>query len=428
MPERMRRAMGDAAVRAARAIGYEGAGTVEFIADVRAGLSAEAFYFMEMNTRLQVEHPVTELITGLDLVEWQLRVASGETLPLSQAEIPLRGHAIEVRVYAEDPEHDYLPQTGTLHRLRTPVESQHVRVDTGVAEGDVVSVFYDPMLAKLVVWDHDRASAARRLRRALAGFEVAGLTTNLTLLAAVARHPSFLAGEVYTGFLAEHADGLLARDPVAEQRLFTLACVGHLARRGMAPDATHSPRAGDLHSPWARTDAFRVNEAGSDVLCVKRGDEVLEIAVTFRRDATELTLPHGRVTVTESRLEGDAVSCVVDGGRLHGTYLAHGARSFVLSAGRCLALDHTRAGVGDDESSVGGGVIKAPMPGKIIAVLVACGDSVLKGQPLVRLEAMKMEHTLSAAFDGTVSELRVRALDQVDEGSTVLVLETAEAR
>ncbi len=422
MPIDMRKAMGDAAVRAAKAIAYEGAGTVEFIADVQRGLSANAFYFMEMNTRLQVEHPVTEMITGLDLVEWQLRVASGEKLPLTQAEIPLRGHALEVRVYAEDPERDYLPQTGTLHRLRAPAQSAHVRVDTGVVEGDSVSVFYDPMVAKLVVWDVDRLAAARRLRRALEEFEIAGLTTNLPLLAAVAKHEAFLAGDVHTGFLAQHGDSLLAHDPEQERRLFTLACVGHLQMRARA-----SQSSGELSepvSPWARTDAFRLNEDGSDLLRVKHGDALLEIPVVFRRAATELTLPSGVVTFTRPQLMGDEVSCMVEGVRLHGTYVEHGLRSFVLAEGLCLELDHERDGFGSGEVA-GGGVIKAPMPGKIIAVLVKAGDSVSKGQPLVRLEAMKMEHTLSASFDGTVSELRVRELEQVDEGSTLLVLEAA---
>ncbi len=422
MPSEMRKAMGDAAVRAAKAIGYEGAGTVEFIADVQRGLSANAFYFMEMNTRLQVEHPVTEFITGLDLVEWQLRVAAGEKLPLTQAEIPLRGHALEVRVYAEDPERDYLPQTGTLHRLRAPAESAHVRVDTGVVEGDSVSVFYDPMIAKLVVWDVDRLSAARRLRRALESFEVAGLTTNLPLLAAVAKHEAFLAGDVHTGFLGQHGDGLLAHDAELERRLFTLACVGHLQTRARSSQQT--PEGAQQTSPWSRTDAFRINEDGIDLLRVKHGDQALQIPVVFRRTGTELTLPSGVVTFTRPELVGDDLSCVVDGVRWHGTYVEHGLRSFALTAGRCLELDHAPdAFVG--EEAAGGGVIKAPMPGKIIAVLVKAGELVAKGQPLVRLEAMKMEHTLRASFDGTVSELRVRELDQVDEGSTLLVLESA---
>jgi len=420
MPADMRKAMGDAAVRAAKAIGYEGAGTVEFIADVQRGLSADAFYFMEMNTRLQVEHPVTEMITGLDLVEWQLRVASGEKLPLTQSAIPLRGHALEVRVYAEDPERDYLPQTGTLHRLRAPENSEHVRVDTGVVEGDSVSVFYDPMIAKLVVWDLDRASAARRLRRALEEFEVAGLTTNLPLLASIARHPAFLEGDVHTGFLAVHGEGLLARDAELERRLFTLSCVGQLETRARA--AAHDP------SPWARRDAFRINEDGTDCLRVTRGEEVIQIPVVFRRGATDLTLPSGRVTFTQASLVDSQVSCVVDGVRIHGTYVERGLRSFVLASGVCLELDLANELFGGEEAAAGGGTIKAPMPGKIIAVLVKSGDSVVKGQPLLRLEAMKMEHTLSAAFDGTVSELRVRELEQVDEGSTLLVLQSVQEK
>jgi len=285
-------------------------------------------------------------------------------------------------------------------------------------EGDSVSVFYDPMIAKLVVWDHDRASAARRLRRALEGFEIAGLTTNLPLLAAIARHPAFLEADVHTGFLGVHGAGLLARDPAAERRLLTLACVGHLESRAQARRADPSP--------WARSDAFRLNEDGKDCLRVTRGDQVLQLPVVFRRDETELTLPSGSVTFSQPRLHEGSVSCVVNGERWHGSYMEHGLCAFVLASGLCLELDHAGELFEGEEALAGGGTIKAPMPGKIIAVLVKAGDSVVKGQALLRLEAMKMEHTLSAAFDGTVSELRVRELEQVDEGSTLLVLQSVQ--
>jgi 3-methylcrotonyl-CoA carboxylase alpha subunit len=423
MPESMRKAMGEAAVRAALAIGYEGAGTVEFIADVQHGLREDAFYFMEMNTRLQVEHPVTEMITGLDLVELQLRVAAGQRLPFTQAEVPLRGHAIEARVYAEDPARDYLPQTGTLLRLATPEPGSHVRVDTGVVEGDTVSVFYDPMIAKLIVWDEDRASALRRLRRALETFEVAGLTTNLALLSAVARHPAFADGDVHTGFLAQHEATLFEHDAALERRLYALACVGMLERRRQRARSVASE---DRFSPWSRTDGFRLNEDGVDKLAARVGEREIVIDMRLGRRETRLALPMGEAVCTEPRLEGDRVSCLVDGVRVSATYVEHGDRLFVLAEGRALELDRHREAVGIDEDAVGGGLVKAPMPGKIIAVLVDQGSRVDRGQPLLRLEAMKMEHTLSASMAGEVVELSAREGEQVEEGSILLSIKGSQ--
>jgi 3-methylcrotonyl-CoA carboxylase alpha subunit len=428
MPEAMRKAMGEAAVRAAKAIHYEGAGTVEFIADVSKGLSIDSFFFMEMNTRLQVEHPVTELITGLDLVEWQIRVAQGERLPLTQDAIVLNGHAVEARIYAEDPTRDYLPQTGKLMRLRMPEQTAHVRVDTGVVEGDTVSVFYDPMIAKLVVWDQDRARALRRMRRALEEVEVSGLTTNLALLHAVAAHEAFKKGDVHTGFLGQHEATLFARDAARDRTLLALGCAGLLLQRAQAAKVEHSQ---DRWSPWARTDAFRLNEPSADVLFLKRGEEELSIPVTFASpgaDAAELTISGEKLAYAQAQLRGDTVSAQIDGARASATYVTHGERTSVICDGLTLELAIVRALHESDDDGPGGGIIKAPMPGKIIAVLVEKGQAVEKGQPLVRLEAMKMEHTLSAALSGTVRELSVRVGDQVEEGSTLLVLEAHEEK
>jgi 3-methylcrotonyl-CoA carboxylase alpha subunit len=423
MPETMRKAMGEAAVRAAKAISYEGAGTVEFIADVSEGLRDERFFFMEMNTRLQVEHPVTELITGLDLVEWQLRVAAGQKLPLEQAEVPLRGHAIEARVYAEDPARDYLPQTGALLHLRMPENGPHVRVDSGVVEGDTVSVYYDPMIAKLAVWDEDRERAVRRLRRAVEAFEVAGLPTNLGLISRVAAHPGFAAGDVHTAFLPQYAGELVAVDTEKQRELMILACVGLLEQR-KAQEPSHD----DPYSPWNDTRAFRINADGRDVLRVKRGEEELTIGVRFARARTFLVLPDGELELEDATLSHGRVSCVVRGRRLTGAFSAHGGRVFAMAHGLTLELGTLRARDDDDESEGSAGAVKAPMPGKVIAVLVQKGQAVSRGQALLRLEAMKMEHTLAASIDGEVEALSVRAGDQVDEGSTLLVLRAREEK
>ena len=239
-PER-RRSMGEAACAAARAIGYVGAGTVEFIAE------GDAFYFMEMNTRLQVEHPVTEAITGQDLVEWQLRVASGEPLPLSQDQLTITGHAIEVRVYAEDPNRDFLPSIGTLAHLKAPAEGAHVRVDTGVRAGDTISIHYDPMIAKLIVWDRDRASAAQRLSEALAEYEVVGVTTNLAFLKTLADHPAFRAAELDTGFIGRHGGDLFPAAGPASRLVLAAAALRLLIDRRQAVLATAALSA-DPHS------------------------------------------------------------------------------------------------------------------------------------------------------------------------------------
>jgi 3-methylcrotonyl-CoA carboxylase alpha subunit len=423
MSASMRKAMGDAAVRAAKAIGYEGAGTVEFIADVQDGLHDDRFYFMEMNTRLQVEHPVTEMITGLDLVEWQLKVAAGEPLPLAQADVPLRGHALEVRVYAEDPARDYLPQTGKLVHLAMPSESAHVRVDTGVVQGDSVSVFYDPMIAKLVVWDEDRPRAVTRLKRALEASEVMGLATNLSLLSAVAAHPAFLAGDVHTGFLGQHALQLGVK-PETERELLVLGAVGKLEKRAAQARMDNGE---DRYSPWADTRAFRLNDDGRDVLAFTLGERTLELALRFMRKGLQLTLPDGAVvTLGDERLDGTRVSCIADGVRLSGTYVELDDRAFVTARGHTLELGDARAQHQGDDDAGSAGAVRAPMPGKVIAVLVEKGARVLKGQPLLRLEAMKMEHTLSAPLDAEVAELSVQSGDQVEEGSTLLVLSSGE--
>ncbi|MBV9394641.1 MAG: acetyl-CoA carboxylase biotin carboxylase subunit, partial [Methylobacteriaceae bacterium] len=280
-PQEMRARMGQAAVEAARAIGYVGAGTIEFLYDA----VAKQFYFMEMNTRLQVEHPVTEMITGLDLVEWQFRIAAGERLPLSQEDLAIHGHAIEARLYAEDPERGFLPQTGRLTHLVFPT-GENVRVDTGVKGGDIISIYYDPMIAKLIAWGIDRDAAIRRFRSALAKTQVAGLKTNVAFLARLAGHPAFKAADLDTRFIDRHQSDLLVTPPPASEKEFALAALGLLLRRD--EEARQAALASaDPWSPWGSRNGWRLNdEARSELrlrdLSVERGGETL-IEVIYRR-------------------------------------------------------------------------------------------------------------------------------------------------
>ncbi|MBN2905588.1 MAG: acetyl/propionyl/methylcrotonyl-CoA carboxylase subunit alpha [Rhodobacteraceae bacterium] len=400
MTPQMRAAMGQAAVRAATAIGYRGAGTVEFIVDGSDGLRPDRFWFMEMNTRLQVEHPVTEAVTGLDLVEWQLRVAAGEGLPLAQDQIALTGHAFEARLYAEDVPAGFLPATGTLAHLAFP---DGVRADTGVRSGDTISPFYDPMIAKLITHGPTRAVALNRLARALEATEVAGTVTNLGFLGALARHRGFAAGQVDTG--------LIERDLAA----LTGAQGPSLAVQAAALLAAASPPGGGqagftLWAPLRRT--IVLSHAGQEitgaVLFHGPNRAMVEIGQTgleAHRDASGW------------RIAGAAAGRVVHaGGAIHVFAGAAGTFGFVPLD----PLDRAAA------AGVHGNLIEAPMPGLVKAVMVDAGEAVTAGQPLAILEAMKMEHTLTAPRDGVVAELLAQAGSQVEAGAALIALHEPE--
>jgi 3-methylcrotonyl-CoA carboxylase alpha subunit len=391
MTPELRAAMGAAAVRAARAIGYSGAGTVEFIVDGR-NLTPDGFWFMEMNTRLQVEHPVTEAVTGIDLVEWQLRVAAGEGLPLTQDRIALSGHAVEARLYAEDVSAGFLPATGTLAHLRF---GAGVRVETGVRAGDKISPFYDPMIAKLIAHGPTRAIAFARLARALDETEVAGTVTNLGFLARLARHPDVLAGRVDTGLIARD-QAALAERPAASAPVLALAA---LAALGL-DDSGGWARGFALWAPLRQRlvlegDTVTVETLGPGRHRVSLGDEVLDLALG----------PDG---------------WTADGARI-GTVLRQGDRVHVFSGG-------TQSFRIPDPLAVavavpGTGLSLSPMPGLVRRVHVAAGDSVVRGAPLAVLEAMKMEHVLTAARDGRVAEVLVSEGAQVEAGAPLIRLE-----
>ena len=406
--------MGKAACDAARAVGYVGAGTVEFIAD-RDG----AFFFMEMNTRLQVEHPVTEMITGLDLVEWQLRVASGERLPLTQEQIPLRGHAIEVRIYAEEPDKGFLPSIGTLAHLRKPLESAHVRIDTGVDEGDEVSPHYDPMLAKLIVWDEDRDRAIARMLGALADFQVAGVGNNIAFLARLVDHAEFRAGSVDTGLIErERATLVPGAAPVPAQAyaaagLWTLDADARAAKR-------RARNGSDPHSPWGDADGWRVNGAQTRTLEFRDGESLHALSLRYGGDGVRIDDD----VATIAGNDDGRLQFTVGAQRFGASVVRVGEHLHVFSDGQHHVLQplDRLAHAGGEQDAHGGG-LTAPMPGKIIALPVAAGSEVEKGAPLVVMEAMKMEHTLVAPAKGRVVAHLCSVGEQVKDGAELVEFE-----
>ena len=425
-----RKSMGEAAVAAAKAIGYTGAGTIEFI--FGGGPSGSAFYFMEMNTRLQVEHPVTELITGLDLVEWQLRVASGEALPLKQDELSIRGHAVEARLYAEDPAKDFLPATGRLAHLALPPSNPQgpVRVDTGVRQGDTVSIHYDPMIAKLIAWGEDRAAALRRMASMLDETRVAGMVTNRDFLRAVVTHPAFATGDVHTGFIGEHAKELFLADGPAPDRVLALAAL-HSVLANAAEAVTRAAASGDPFSPWNRSDGWRLNDdAWSIFRFAEGGREVAarEVAITvhYRKSGYVFDLPGGSVPVIGTMAADGTITARIGGEVCHAAAVRVGGEVYVFDGGRTwrLAIVDPLAAVADAE--IGTGKLTAPMPGKIIAVKVEKGAIVERGQALLVMEAMKMEHTIRAPADGKVEGIHYAVGDQVDEGVELIQFEAKE--
>jgi 3-methylcrotonyl-CoA carboxylase alpha subunit len=420
-----RRAMGEAAVAAARAVGYVGAGTVEFIAE------GNAFYFMEMNTRLQVEHPVTEMVTGLDLVEWQFRVAAGEPLPVPEEQLTLHGHAIEARIYAEDPARDFMPAVGTLAHLRQPREVPgHVRVDTGVRQGDTITPNYDPMIAKLVVWGEDRAAAVRRLAAALAEYEVVGPQTNLDLLRAIAGHPAFAAAELDTGFIARHAGSLMGGSPAAagdEAVIWAAAALATL-REQREQVAALARDAGDRWSPWAQADAWRMNGEGYQDLHFRRGEEnpVTIRAHPLGQARFRLDLPGGAVPAELAEDEAGTL-LLLDGVSRRLRLVRRGDELVVVLCGRNHLLHRIDPLAPPRTETAGNDRVRAPVPGRVSRVLVRPGELVAKNAPLVVIEAMKMELTLRAPMDGRVESVPHQAEEMVEEGTELVTFELEAA-
>jgi 3-methylcrotonyl-CoA carboxylase alpha subunit len=439
MTPELRNEMGTAAVNAARAVKYVGAGTVEFIFDC----DTNKFYFMEMNTRLQVEHPVTECITGQDLVEWQLRVASGDVLPLAQSDIRLGGHAFEARVYAESPRAGFLPHTGHLWHLRPPAESPNVRVDTGVRQGDDVSIYYDPMIAKLIVWDTDRAAALRRLNVALGDYQIGGLPNNIEFLRNVADHPAFVRGQVDTSFIAQYKDQLL---PPIEPTPAPVLAAAALFESLVAPQIAAAAAAAstvDASSPWASLHSARFNLERQRTVTLgdKAGGETVQHQLRVREvrgadpsaRAVEVALKAGVDEWQSAQLTrvdvlpggGAAVQVQLGSLRYSATVVPSGTTALhVYFDTKSFDLERPEpsAAFGLMDESASAGALTPPMPGKIVAVVAKVGDTVKKGDSIMIMEAMKMEHVIRAPYDGVVEAINFGVEALVNEKVVLAVV------
>lgn len=414
MTEDIRDAMGQAALKAAQAINYTGAGTVEFLLNEDG-----SFFFMEMNTRLQVEHPVTEMITGQDLVEWQLRVAANENLPLTQQQLVLSGHAFEARIYAEDPDNDFLPATGNLRLLRPPIESPFVRVDTGVVQGDDVSVYYDPMIAKLIVWDENRDKALLRLGKALSQYHIEGITTNIDFLYNLANCQPFKSADLTTNFIEQHHAEIYVENQQSHEHVFPLAAL----YIQLAEQISNTIGNGDLHSPWSNNNQWRANELHRQTLAIEIQSDLYELQVSQSGSGKakyyDVQL-NGRTYRCQGELVGDSLIATVDGHRTTSTVVMHdhGYTLFTNDVAIKFALVLPDLGLLEDNTGPAG--FQAPMNGTVVALLVEPNQKVTKDQPLMVMEAMKMEHTLKAPGSGTVSEFYYQVGELVDGGAELL--------
>ena len=421
LPASQREAMGKTAVEAARAVGYVGAGTVEFIV-----ASDGQFYFMEMNTRLQVEHPVTEMITGQDLVEWQLRVAAKEPLPKAQADLSIRGHALEARIYAEDPERGFIPSIGRLRTLSFPEGSSQVRIDTGVEEGDEISPHYDPMIAKLIVWGETRDAALRRMRRVLRETRIVGVSSNVEFLSRLVSHERFARGEFDTGLIEDDEDRLLAPSEGPSVRARLCGALSILLADADASSAA-SPQ-DEPDSPWSKLGAWRLNGVSQREITLKAGEAASKISVEYGEAEFSVSLEDEDVTyVIQGELHSD--------GRLDANIDGHHTTAWVVRDEDFLHLfledESCRLEVVDplrtssrQVDTLGG--LQAPMPGTILSLLVEPGTEVEQGAPLLILEAMKMEHTVKAPSAGRVNSFKYAVGDQVGDGAELVDFDAAE--
>lgn len=433
MTEERRRAMGEAAVNAARAVNYVGAGTVEFIAEQDG-----TFYFMEMNTRLQVEHPVTEMITGYDLVEWQLRIANNEAIPVQQEDLSINGHAIEVRIYAENPDNDFLPSIGLLSHLDFPSHlsfvNAPVRVDSGISQGDRISPFYDPMIAKLIVWGVDREQAIARMRQALLETHIIGLHTNVSFLYRLMTNSSFVSADLDTGLIEKNQASLFPPAQKLSIKALGYAAASYLAKHGLKNSRAAQNTATSYVDPWDSSDYWRSRQSAGTSITV--ADDSAQYLVTIKQrstddwildvDGTEHELTW-EVTSTANNQDNYEINLGLNGTLSKGKVVLNGEELYLYTQDGQTRLSIpdslAHAGEGDD---VGGGGLTAPMPGKVINIQVNVGDKVEQGQVLVVMEAMKMEHSITASTGGVVEEIFFAVGEQVTEGAELIQLNTDE--
>jgi 3-methylcrotonyl-CoA carboxylase alpha subunit len=420
MTQELRAQMGEAALKAAKAINYAGAGTVEFLLD-----SDGQFYFMEMNTRLQVEHPVTEMITGQDLVEWQLRVANNEPLPLAQDALRIHGHAFEARIYAEDPYNEFLPATGRLSLLQPPIESEYVRVDTGVVEGDEVSVFYDPMIAKLIVWDENRDKALARLTKALTEYHIDGVVTNIEFLYKLASSAPFKAEQIDTGFIEKNQDLLLLNDEQDVKPLLPIAALYLM----LISQQNNVPNQQDRFSPWSLGNTWRANEQHLQSLELLLGENTFSVQVSQTGSGSQIIYD---INVAQQNyrcsgvIEKNQLTSTINGHRTLANVTAHQDGYSVFCNGKVIRFKSLQADLGETQDNAADTGFIAPMNGTVVAILVEPEQQVEKGQTLMVMEAMKMEHSLKAPEAGCVSEFYFKAGDLVDGGAELLAFQATQ--
>jgi len=427
MSESLRDEMGQSAIQSAQAIGYQGAGTVEFLLDIDG-----SFYFMEMNTRLQVEHPVTEMISGQDLVEWQLRVAANEVLPKTQSQLRLNGHAFEARIYAEDPNNEFLPATGKLALLKTPIESEHVRIDTGVRQGDEVSVFYDPMIAKLIVWDENREKALQRLTKALSEYQISGVTTNIDFLYNLATSKPFIEEDIDTGFIEKNSDLIFhSGSSKSDKKILAneLSIAALYITLSLAKNSEkNSQQSNDPYSPWHKNNAWRLNEPHIHQVVLTHNTVDYPITLEQKRHNSD---SYYLITINaedmpksafdcQGEIKDDSIIINVDGYRSQTTVSYINNKLSLYHDYGVFNFTHTLPDCGNNDSQGNHGGLTAPMNGTMISVLVSNGENVSKDQPLVIMEAMKMEHVIKAPTNGSIDEIFFNVGDMVDGGSELL--------
>ena len=401
--------MGEAALKAAQAVDYVGAGTVEFLLD-----EGDDFYFMEMNTRLQVEHPVTEMITGQDLVEWQLRVAAGQSLPLNQQQLTITGHSFEARIYAENPRNDFLPTAGEISWMQQPEATAHVRIDSAVAIGDQIGVFYDPMIAKLIVWGEDRQVALQRLGRALDDYRIAGLTTNIDFLRSVTRHSAFRDAQLSTQFIDQHSASLLPNDDAELTHLVVLVALHEVLKNQQVAAAQADS------SPWLARDQWRLNGPQQQILnLLVEGQEYAAVVVLLPAGDFCITVDDRDYRVS-GELNGAELAAVVNDHRTRAVIAADAQTITIFTARRSAQVQYVAADLGVEQAFDDGNHYQAPMNGTVIDVCVSAGAVVAAGDTLVIMEAMKMEHAVKALVDGTVTDVFVAKGELVDGGADLV--------